>query len=239
MKNCKSNSLFRFGASVVSLALLSTVLMGGCPGFSELPKASDVRYVNMASHGQMANSTLTFDTNFIGKVDQYSKSFYTGQSPKKAVAMITDKDGNAVCNVPDFECPSDSYVSMISLGSDTNVELVKVSRYHDSLYPGAGEFKVTFVNGVEQAFGVDVYVLNVGAPVSGTPAVSGITYTEDAAATVTLTGTTKDFVACFHGTTTEMFRTTVTLSGGDEFLSVLVSPTGLPGSFKTMNFVTE
>lgn len=236
MKNCKSKSLFRFGASVIALALMTTTMMGGCPGFSEIPKPSDVHYVNMASHGQMTSSTLVYDGLFIGTTNQYQKSAASRVAPKRAPAVITDKDGNQVCNIPDFENPTDSVVNMISLGSDTNLELVEVHRAHGVLYPGPTEFKVTFVNGVEQNFGVDIYVLSVGAPVSGTPVVSGITYTENAAATLTVNGASRDLVACFHGTTTEMFRTTASFPGGDEYLAVMVSPTGLPGSFKTLNF---
>lgn len=235
----KIKSIFRFGASVAALALLSTVMMGGCPGGGGGDGPMDVRYVNMASHGQMASSTLTFDTNVFGPLTQYGATPFEILNTTDASAMITDKDGNLVFNTTDFHIPGDFVVNMISLGSDTNVEMVEVSKWHGRSLPGAGEYEVSFVNGVEQSFGVDIYVVNVGAGISGTPVATGMTYTEDSTVKLTFDGLGKDLVAVMHGTTTEMFRTSITPSGGQEYLAVMVSPTGLPGSFKVMNFVQD
>lgn len=239
MKMNKIKSIFRFGASVAALALLSTVMMGGCPGEGLKNGPSDVRYVNMATHGQMASSSFLLDTVNFGPVSQYSETGYEIFSNTNASvpASVTDKDGNSVFATTDFVVDGGFLVNAIALGKDTNVEVAKVVHQLDRTLPGAGEYMISFVNGVEESFGVDIYVVNVGAPVSGSPVVSGMTYTEDQDSTLTFDGLGKDLVACFHGTTTEMFRTSMTPSGGQEYLAVMVSPAGLPGSFKVLNLV--
>ncbi len=211
-------------------------MMGGCPGPAGLVGPSDVRYVNMATHGQMASSTCTFDSVNFGPLSQYNATPYEILTTSNAAASVTDKDGNSVFADTSLQISEDHVVNLVALGKDTNVELVEVSKYHERTLPAAGEVNISFVNGVEENFGVDIYVVNVGAPVSGSPVVSGMTYTESNDPTLTFDGAGKDLVACFHGTTTEMFRTSVTLSGGTEYLAVMVSPAGLPGSFKVMNF---
>lgn len=237
MNKVKTNKVLRFGASLLALALLSTVMMGGCPGGSGGDGPSDVRYVNMATHGQMATSTCNFDASVFGPLTQYDATPFEILSTLDAPATIKDKDNNTVFATTELNLPSDFVVNMIALGKDTTVEMIDVSKSHGRSLPGAGEVNISFVNGVEENFGVDIYVVNVGASIAGkTPVVSGVTYTEWSDDTMTFDGAGKDLVACFHGTTTEMFRTSVTLTGGTEYLAVMVSPAGLPGSFKVLNF---
>ncbi len=239
MNKVKSNKVLRFGASLLALALLSTVMMGGCPANAAKEGPSDVRYVNMATHGQMATSTFQLDTVNFGPVNQYSETGYEvfENTNNSIPALAKDKDGNTVFATTDFEVSGGYQTNIIALGKDTTVEVALVDMAADRDAPGAGEVHFSFVNGVEETFGVDIYVVNVGESLAGkTPIVSGITYTESSQDTMTFDGAGKDLVACFHGTTTEMFRTSVTLTGGTEYLAVMVSPAGLPGSFKVLNF---
>lgn len=234
----KIQNLFRFGLSLSAGILLSAFVMGGCPsGLRESPGPTGIRYVNMATNAQMTTSTCVFETITLGPIAQFGSTGFQFVNTYNGAAVVTDKDGNNVFSKSNFVFNSDSIVSLISLGDDTNVELVAVGKGVDRVFPGAGEINITFVNGVEQSFGIDIYVLPTGGAVAGTPVVSGITFTEQSSQTMTFDGLSKDLVACFHGTTTEMFRTTVDPTGGTEYLATLVSPSGVTGSFRFQTFL--
>lgn len=222
--------MYSFGKLILSSAVLAAVclaMIGGCPLDS---KPSDVRFVNMATSDQINPSNAVLGSADFGNVSRYGISTFQSVNSGDHNMVIKDSVGLNVYTNSSENIPSDHTVNLVSVGnSDTAVSLVKVGEPNDSAMPGAGEIRVHFVNGCDNG-AVDIYILPVGDPVSGTPVVSNLPYLSDTV--ITRAVGPVDFVMCPAGTTTIGARVTHDLLGGQVYLSTLVSPSVPAGSPK-------
>ena len=231
------NPFVKFALSVSAICLLAVTQIGGCTGSSggSVSNSSDVRYVNMATDVKMNPTRASFDSFDFGTVAQYAASPLTVMTPTTQGFFIDDKDGVNVYVNANEGITANSRFDIIAVGnSSTSVGLVKIWEIKGSSMPGAGEVRLKFVNGYDTQ-AVDVYVVPAGNAVAGAPDVANLLYGGAFTETRSITGS-HDFVACTPGTTTELFRTNINLVGGNVYLSILVKPTALAGSFKNLNF---
>ncbi len=215
------------------VALAFPILMGGCPAEEDTLL---LRYVNMVTMPRMVTSTARG-----GGVDmpaaQYKASTtgYFAVGGGRAEAIVYDKDMIELGTIGEPGQYNHAY-NLIALGNDETLEYSLLDLPMNHSDPAAGTAEIHFVHGVEVGgVQVDVYVVPVGSGVSGAPVASTLPYTHSQSTVLSTVGT-YDFVSCFAGTTSEMFRTTVTVESGRRYISVLVSPPSVTGSFKTIDW---
>lgn len=232
------SGIAKFVVTLSAVSLLALTQIGGCSSSSSgsgSSNLSDVRYVNMATDPKMNPTHASFDSFDFGNVAQYSASGFTTMTPTTQGFFIDDKDGaNVYVNASEGITPNSRF-DIIAVGnSSTSLGLVKIWEINGSSMPGSGEVRLKFVNGYDTQ-AIDVYVRPAAAAVSGAPDVANLGYGATFTETRSITGS-YDFIACSPGTTTELFRTNINLSGGKVYISIAVKPAASAGSFKNLFF---
>ena len=232
MNTSTTGKVLKAGLATALAALAFPILMGGCP---DKDSTLLLRYVNMVTMPRMVTSTAKASVDMPAAQYKASTTGYYAVGGGRAEATVYDKDMIELGSIGNPGQYNHVY-NLIALGNDETLEYSLLESVMNHPDPAAGTAEIHFVHGVEVAgVQVDVYVVPVGSGVAGTPVATGLAYTHDQSTVLPSVGT-YDFVSCFAGTNTEMFRTTVTVESGRRYISVLVSPPSVTGSFKTIDW---
>ncbi len=232
------NSTLKSSLLLAGLGTALLVLAGGCP--EQNASTSDIRYVNMATSLYMEPSEAVFDGNSSGNVSRAHASSYMTHASKPATLVIRNRDAQNVFHNDQFDVSDNSISNLISVGVDGNYHVVEVAVPRNENLPGAHEVVLHFVNGWQEMYPVDIYLVPTESAPTGIPEVSGLTYRGVFRLPVAITPDVRpdsrdqtsifDIVVCSQGSTAEFGRISVSPRLGEHSIVVVTLVIHWPGT---------